>query len=223
MFTPKAHIIIIDGPKGAGRKMFAFELALALLYNAQRTAIMLTPNSPLHQAIKKRSAMLPQLLSPTIITRENFYNEANKFNAVIIPEANMADELAPTASTYITLIPQSKQSAQKFAKKLNYINDVWELKKKIAATYGHSLNWIVCENNLKEKITDSPSQDLEKASRTYGFRVSPPLNHRLAYKNNMSGISAQDKSLPLLMKALTYEDICAKREITKLAEFIFNA
>ena len=79
MFIPKAHIIIIDGPKGAGRKMFAFELALALLYNAQRTAIMLTPDSPLHQAIKKRVAMLPQLLSPAIITRENFYNEANKF------------------------------------------------------------------------------------------------------------------------------------------------
>lgn len=223
MFTPKAHIIIIDGALGAGRKMFTFELALTLLYNAQRTAIVLSDDSPLRQAIQKRRVLLPQLLTPEIISRKDFYNEANKYNAVIIPEATMADELALTASTYITIIPQSKQSAQKFAKKLNYINSVWELKKKIAATYGRSLNWIVCENNLKEKITASPTPELEQVARTYGFRVSPPLNRRIAYQNNINGISAQDKSLPLLKKDLTYDDICAKREITKLAEFIFNA
>ena len=223
MFTPSAHIIIIDGPQGTGRKMFAFELALTLLYSAQRTAIVLADDSPLRQAIQKRRVLLPQLLTPAIINRKDFYKEANKYNAVIIPEATMADELALTASTYITMIPQSKQSAQKFAKKLNYINSVWELKKKIAATYGHGLNWIVCENNLKEKISDSPSPELAQVARTYGFRVSPPINRRLAYQNNIHGISAQDKSLPLLKKELTYEDICAKREITKLAEFIFNA
>jgi hypothetical protein len=223
MFTPKAHIIIIDGALGAGRKMFAFELALTLLYNAQRTALVLADDSPLRQAIQKRRVLLPQLLTPEIISRKDFYSEANKYNAVIIPEATMADELALTASTYITIIPQSKQSAQKFAKKLTYINSVWELKKKIAATYGRSLNWIICENNLKEKISDSPSPELAQISRTYGFRVSPPLNRRIAYQNNITGISAQDKSLPLLKKDLTYDDICAKREITKLAEFIFNA
>jgi len=223
MFTPKAHIIIIDGPKGTGRKMLAFELALALLYNAQRTAIVLSDDSPLRQVLQKRRALLPQLLTPNIINRNDFYNEANKYNAVIIPETTVADELTLAASTYITIIPQSRQSVQKFSQKRNYINSLWELKKKIAATYGRSLNWIVCENNLKEKILSAPTPELAQMARIYGFRASPPLNHRTAYQNNILGISAQDKSLPLLEKELTFEDICAKREINKLAEFIFNA
>ena len=64
-------------------------------------------------------------------------------------------------------------------------------------------------------------------SRLYGFRAAPPLNFRHPYQNAVSGISAQDKTLspeffPELAKQLTYEDICAKREILKLAEFIFS-
>jgi hypothetical protein len=223
MFTPKAHIIVIDGPKNTGRKMLSFELALTLLYNAQRTAIVLANDSPLRQTLQKRRILLPQLLSPMIIERENFYEEANKYNAVIIPEINMDDEFALTASTYITMLPQGKQTAQKFAKKKIYINNVWELKKKIASTYGHSLNWIICENNLTNKTKAAPSTELEKISRVYGFRVAPPLNNRKPYQENINGISAQDKTLPILKKELSYEDICAKREITKLAEFIFNA
>jgi hypothetical protein len=222
MFTPKAHIVVIDGPKNTGRKMLTFELALALLYNAQRTAIVLAKDSPLRQVIQKRHTLLPQLLSPIIIERENFYDEVNKYNAVIIPEINMDDELALTASTYITILPQSKQTAQKFASKKAYFNNIWELKKKIAATHGHSLNWIICENNFTHKISATPSPELEKISRIYGFRISSPLNNRISYKNNINGISAQDKTLPFLKKELTYEDICAKREIAKLAEFIFN-
>ena len=73
MFTPSAHIIIIDGPQGTGRKMFAFELALTLLYSAQRTAIVLADDSPLRQAIQKRRVLLPQLLTPAIINRKDFY------------------------------------------------------------------------------------------------------------------------------------------------------
>jgi hypothetical protein len=56
----------------------------------------------------------------------------------------------------------------------------------------------------------------------YGFRLCPPLNKRQAYQNNFLGLSAQDKTTGNLNKYLTYDDICAKREIIKLAEFIFS-
>lgn len=222
MFTPKAHIIIIDGAPNSGRKTLTFELALTLLYNAQRTALVLSPDSPLRQIIKKRKAILPQLLTPDIINQEDFYNEANKYNAVIIPETSTENELSTTASTYITLLSKNTPYARGFIKKPDYINNLWELKKKIAATYSRSLNWIVCENNFCNKNTDSPSPELQKLARTYGFRLPPPLNTRKPYQNNIQGISAQDKSLPLFKKDLTYEDICAKREIVRLAEFIFS-
>lgn len=222
MFTPKAHIIIIDGPKGSGRNTLCFELALALLYNAQRTAIVLPPDSPLRNAIANRRKRMPQLLTPAILDRENFNNEANNFSAVIIPHTDSADKFATAASTYITILPKDKGVLQNFTKDKAYLNNMFELKKKIASLYGHSLNWIICENNLKTDISDTPSKELEKISRLHGFRLASPLNRRSSYQNNVNGISAQDKSLPLFKNELTYEDICAKREIIKLAEFIFS-
>ena len=222
MFTPKAHIIIIDGAEGSGRNTLCFELALALLYNAQRTAIVLPPDSPLRKAIINRQKKLPQLLTPVILNRENFYNEANNFSAVIIPHTDSADDFAAAASTYITILPREKSAIQDFIKNNAYLNNMFELKKKIASLYGHSLNWIICENNKQPSIAEAPSKELEKISRLHGFRLTPPLNRRLSYQNNISGISAQDKSLPLFKNELTYEDICAKREIINLAEFIFS-
>ena len=222
MFDPKAHIIIVDGQSNTNRDTFCFELALALLYNAQKTAFVLSADSPLREIIKKRHLLLPELLSPAIINKEDFYNEANKYSAVIIPQTNEISEFAVMASTFITLISKDKTTINKFIKRQDYLNKLFELKKKIAATYGRSLNWIVCENNLKKNITLEPSPELLKISRLHGFRVSPPLNDRQSYKNDSTGISAQDKSLPMFNKELTYEDICTKREIIKLAEFIFS-
>ena len=222
MFTPKAHIISIDGPKGSGRNTLCFELALTLLYNAQRTAIVLDAESPLRVAIKNRQKKMPELLTPVILDKKDFYSEANKYSAVIIPHTNTADEFAVAASTYITVLPKEKNVTQNFIKNKTYLNNMFELKKKIASLYGHSLNWIICENNLKPDISDTPSKELEKISRLHGFRLAPPLNKRLSYQNNITGVSAQDKSLPLFKNELTYEDICAKREIVKLAEFIFS-
>jgi hypothetical protein len=60
-------------------------------------------------------------------------------------------------------------------------------------------------------------------AKMYGFRVAPMLNRRQAYLSLAEGCSAQDKSEAVLKSQMTYEDICAKREIIKLAEFIFNS
>lgn len=215
----KSHIIILDGKKESGRKTLGFELALALLYNDQKTALLLSDDSLLHQTLAKRPKDLPM---PAIITRKDFFDTANNYDAIIIPESSSTDDLALFASTYITLQQKNKKLAQDFPKNLNYINSMWELKKKIASTHNRSLNWVVCENNLKEKNTEEPSAEITKISRMYGFRTCPPLNKRQPYKNNTTGISAQDKTTPNYNKHLTLEDICAKREIIKLAEFIFS-
>ena len=120
------------------------------------------------------------------------------------------------------MLPSNKKNAEFFRKNPSYINNIWELKKKIAATYSHSLDWVVCENNLSSHFIDEPSAELSAVARTCGFRTSAPLNWRLSYQTAATGISAQDKSLIELKNTLTYEDICAKRELTKLAEFIFS-
>ncbi len=218
----KAHIIIVDGASGTDRKTFCFELALILLYNQQKTALLLSADSPLRQTLNIRKTEFPQLPLPAVLTREEFAQKSNEYNAVIIPTA-ATDELAAMAETYITLLPKDKKVASRFKQNVMYINGLWELKKKIAATHGRSLDWVVCENNLKEKYCSEPSAELFQAEKMYGFRLCPPLNRRNAYQANARGLSAQDKSFAPLKESLTYDDICAKREIIKLAEFIFSS
>lgn len=217
-----AHTIIIDGANGSGRKMLGFELALVLLYNMQKTALLLTPNSTLKQTILARQTQYPNLPTPQILNREDFIKKNNEFDAIIIPEINAFDDLAINSSTYITLIPQKKKYINNFEKDINYINSIWELKKKIAANHKRTLNWVICENNLFSNNSSVPSAQLEKLAKTYGFRLAPPLTNRKTYFLNHIGISAQDKNTPQLTEQMSYEDICAKREIIKLAEFIFG-
>lgn len=221
MSNINAHIVIIDGAPNVGKKMFSFELALALMYNNQKTALVLPAGSDLKQTITKRKQLFPTLPQLEIITREEFNTKVNNFNAVIIP-TTAEDQLALTANTFITMIPQNKKNATSFMQNKTYLNTLWELKKKIAATNGRSLDWVVCENNLNAKNTTDPTEDLAKTARLYGFRLCPPLNRRKAYTANAFGLSAQDKTTSELKKDLTYDDICAKREIIKLAEFIFS-
>lgn len=217
----KTHVVIIDGPARSGKKTLGFELALALLYNNQKTALLLAGDSPLRQTLQKRRQLYPELLTPEILSRDTFYTAESSFDAVIIPDATAKDELAAAAATYITVIASQKAATLK--KDTAYTNSLWELKKKIAAAHNRSLNWVVCPNSAeKQHLTQLP-QTLKDFSRLHGFRISPALSFRAAYKNNSGGISSQDKTLPAFKNMLTYEDICAKREIIKLAEFIFSA
>ncbi|MCM1322737.1 MAG: division plane positioning ATPase MipZ [Acetobacter sp.] len=217
----KAHVIIIDGESGVGKKMLGFELALTLLYNQQKTALLLSPDSPLKKTLDLRKQNFPQLPHPNLISREEFHTAINNYDAIIIP-TTATDELAITAETFITLLPKNKKSIINFQKNKTYINTLWELKKKRAASYRRSLDWVICENNLKNKNNTEPSIELTKIAKMYGFRLCPPLNNRSTYQANVNGISAQDKVITELNNQLTYEDICAKREIIKLAEFIFS-
>ena len=208
------YIVVINGEKDTGRKTVCLELALVLLYNRQKTAVLLNEDSSLRQTFNNRRQKFPTLPQPDILERNSFPLAAAPYDAVIIPEISATDELADNAATFITLLRHSRSGIKKFQQNKAYLNEVWELKKRIAATRGHSLNWVVCENNPDSSLPLRQSAE-------------PPLNFRHPYQNAVSGISAQDKALspeffPELTKQLTYEDICAKREILKLAEFIFS-
>jgi len=223
MTAIKSHIVIINGNKGSGCKTLALELALALIYSSEKTAILLSDTSLLHQTLAKRKRLFPALPCPEIITRSSFFHKANNYDAIIIPEIPPKDELAVFASTFISIMEKRSSLNPDFKKNAPYLNALWELKKKIAAAQNHGLNWVVCENNPKNKNKNTSFEELQQTSRLYGFRIAPELHCRTAYKNLSQGLSAQDKFTPNLSKDLTYEDICAKREIIRLAEFIFNS
>ncbi|MBR5599213.1 MAG: hypothetical protein IKW39_04150, partial [Alphaproteobacteria bacterium] len=211
-----AHIIIVDGSPSSGKKLFCLELAITLMHNNQNIAILLDSDSPLQQTIHLRKNSYPELPTPAVIEKKDFEASKSGYDAIIIPCISPTDELAQTANTFITIL--NSKSVSTFKNNKTYINKMWELKKQIASQRKTSLNWVVIENHLKDKLIDTKSKELQNLSKMYGFRIAPPINKRLSYQNTLKGISSQDKTLDFLKKTLTYEDICAKREITKLAE-----
>lgn len=221
MPSSEPYIVIIDGEKSSGKKTLCFELALVLLYNNKKTAVMLKSDSPLRHLLTERKKNFPALPQPVVLDEDGEI-PAGEFDAVLIPDETVSEKYAENASTYITAIRYTRNSARDFQQNKTYLNKVWELKKRIAARHGRSLNWVVCENNTSSAVPLKQTGALAQISRLYGFRAAPALNFRKAYQNTTTGVSAQDKSSDGLQNRLTYEDICAKREILKLAEFIFS-
>ena len=101
MSTNNAHIIIVDGFPSSGKKLFGLELAITLMYNDQKTAILLPSSSPLRTIIENRKKTHPFLPSPDIIERSNFNLETKNYDAILIPGIPPSDELASNVESKI--------------------------------------------------------------------------------------------------------------------------
>lgn len=59
------YIVVINGEKDTGRKTVCLELALVLLYNRQKTAVLLNEDSSLRQTFNNRRQNFQLCLSRT--------------------------------------------------------------------------------------------------------------------------------------------------------------
>lgn len=129
MLSSEPYIAIIDGEKSSGKKTLCLELTLVLLYNGKRAAIMLNGDSPLRQLLEKRRRKFPGLPQPVVLDSNKGIPAAENFDAVLIPDKAASEKYAEHASTYITAIRYTRNSARDFQQNKTYLNKVWELKK----------------------------------------------------------------------------------------------
>ena len=105
-----------------------------------------------------------------------------------------------------------------------YAQYIWEIKKYMAIHGKPMLNWIVVGNKISSHNSRNKNQVfgyLEKAAKTYGFRVAPAIRDRVIYKELfLQGLTVLDLSTEELKCRLSISHIAAKQEIRKLAEFI---
>ena len=105
-----------------------------------------------------------------------------------------------------------------------YAQYIWEVKKYLAALGKPMLNWIVVGNKISSLNSRNKNQVfgyLEKAAKTYGFRVAPAIRDRVIYKELfLQGLTVLDLSHEALKCRLSVSHIAAKQEIKSLAEFI---
>lgn len=105
-----------------------------------------------------------------------------------------------------------------------YAQYIWDIKKYLAAHGKPMLNWIVVGNKISSLNSRNKNQVfgyLEKAAKTYGFRVAPTIRDRVIYKELfLQGLTVLDLSQDALKCRLSVSHIAAKQEIRQLAEFI---
>lgn len=101
-----------------------------------------------------------------------------------------------------------------------YASLVWEAKKKRAAAGKNAFRWIICPNG---GCSPENLPELQNAGRLFGFAVSPQLSCRREYADGLKhGITVLDKDRPALKGLFGLPDLYARRELKKLADFIWQ-
>ena len=172
------------------------------------------------QAAHEIGALLPAFDAVIIDTPGNknyLFEEAHKFADTLITP--MSDSLIDlnVISEIDFAHPDDRHAGR-------YAQYIWEVKKYLAALGKPMLNWIVVGNKISSLNSRNKNQVfgyLEKAAKTYGFRVAPAIRDRVIYKELfLQGLTVLDLSHEALKCRLSVSHIAAKQEIKSLAEFI---
>ena len=170
--------------------------------------------------VQKAMELLP--IGPVVIidtpgNKNYLFEEAHKFADTLITP--MSDSLIDlnVISEIDFAHPDDRHAGR-------YAQYIWEVKKYLAALGKPMLNWIVVGNKKSSLNSRNKNQVfgyLEKAAKTYGFRVAPAIRDRVIYKELfLQGLTVLDLSHEALKCRLSVSHIAAKQEIKSLAEFI---
>ncbi len=100
-----------------------------------------------------------------------------------------------------------------------YAAFIWDAKKKRAAIGKSAFRWVVVPND------DYSNEEIEKIAacgKILGFQLAPRLHHRLEYASGLkNGVTVWDKDQPELKTLFDLPDLYARRELKKLASFIW--
>lgn len=100
-----------------------------------------------------------------------------------------------------------------------YASLIWEAKKQRAALGKNAFRWIVIPN---DDYTPEDIKKITEAGKILGFQLAPRLHRRPEYANGLkSGVTVLDKDQPELKTLFDLPDLYARRELKKLASFIW--
>lgn len=161
-----------------------------------------------------------------------------QYNAIIIDTPGTKNYLFEEAHNYAdTLITPMTDSlidlnvmanidfaSSTIGKPGHYASFIWDVKKQMAQSGRHYLNWIVTGNKTSvynSKNRNAVFEYLERLGKLYGFRFTTGLKDRVIYKELfLEGLTVLDMQHEKLKLKMTVSHIAAKREIRSIAEFI---
>lgn len=150
------------------------------------------------QSLENVSAIVADISSDDYQQNEDMFNSAH----TIITPLNSPDDVLWQADG-------------------EYLNFIWKIKKNQAAQGIMYLNWIVVPYLKNEGEADF-SLSLSEQAKRFGFRLSPAIYYRDEYMHVENGYCSADLQKGNLAKIMTLKDVYARREILKLADFIWQ-
>ncbi len=179
--------------------------------------VHLGQESEIADKINALSSHFDAIIIDTPGTKNQLFEEAHQYADTIITP--ISDSLID-----LNVIADIDFQTGKMIKIGHYADFIWEVKKNLAAKGKSYLNWIVVGNktsNLKSKNKSTVFSQLEKLSKTYGFRLNDGLKDRVIYKELfLEGLTVLDMRHEKLKMKMNLSHLAAKREIQKIAEFI---
>lgn len=101
-----------------------------------------------------------------------------------------------------------------------YANLIWNAKKQRALSGKNAFKWVVIPNDT---YSQEEYKNLNTSARLLGFSVAPQFLNRKEYGNGFkSGITVLDKDIPQLKTLFDLPDLYARRDLKKLADFIWQ-
>lgn len=217
-------VITVSSPRTkSGNTVLAINLAGAL-WNDRYTVGLFSSNiTEAEEFLQKRSEFSDkkkiQIFKPKLIKNLDGIKDVTALIADISAGDYTENErFFNIAHTLITPLNRIDDISWKPDDK--YLNFIWKVKKNQAADGIKYLNWIVLPY-LKNNQTDFSAELIEQSKR-FGFRLAPAIYYREEYMHIKNGYCSSDLRNENLSKMMTMNDLYARREILKLADFIWN-
>ena len=199
-------IIVISSPKRKnGSSVLALNLAGALWNDGYQVGLFSSNPDEIRKFLVSRikfcSSQNIKLAQPKLLTN---INDLAGLSAVIADiSADKYQENEAVFNAVHTLITP-----------LNNENDIsWQ-------PDDEYLNWIIVP--YLQKSGSVEFLHLSEASRRYGFRIAPAIYYRDEYMHISNGFCSADLRNEKLANLMSLNDVYARREILKLADFIWK-
>lgn len=217
-------IIVISSPKHKnGSSVLALNLAGALWNDGYQVGLFSSNPDEIRKFLVSRikfcSSQNIKLAQPKLLTN---INDLAGLSAVIADiSADKYQENEAIFNAVHTLItPLNNENDISWQPDDEYLNFIWKIKKNQASQGKKYLNWIIVP--YLQKSGSVEFLHLSEASRRYGFRIAPAIYYRDEYMHISNGFCSADLRDENLTHLMSLNDVYARREILKLADFIWK-
>lgn len=217
-------VIVVSGTKRKrGNSVLALNLAGALWNDDYKVGLFSSDNDTLQAFLQMRKmfcqAHKVNLFQPKAVKNMNDISDISALVADISADSYQEYETVFNAA-HTLITPLNSEDDISWQASDEYLNFIWKIKKNQAAQGKKYLNWIVVPYLKNEN--DENFSHLAEYSRRYGFRIAPAIYYRDEYMHVAQGYCAADLRHKKLAKQMSLKDVYARREILKLADFIWQ-